>query len=185
VELSRRTEVVCDDGPVGHVDLLLLDPATGAATHVVVRRAVLGPLGSRDVVVPLAWARSISEERIELAVGCGDLELLPEYRPDSELLDAIYQALSEDPRFQGVEFYTLHPEVVNGVVTLRGHVRTAELRAAAEAVVRGVRGVLGVNNQLVADDELSEAVARALEADWFRWVVLSSGTLCPDNVGRR
>src|ERR1700694_4864902 len=65
--ISRNTEVVCADGPVGKVRQVLLDRPTGAATHIVVRIGgrLLRP---REVVVPLSWARSITCERIELAV---------------------------------------------------------------------------------------------------------------------
>ena len=163
VDLSRATEVVCDDGPAGHVELLLLDPVRGAATHAVVRRAWLDLVPREDLVVPLAWARRISSERIELAVSRADLDLLPRYRPDQELLGEVYEALSADPRFQSVELYTLHAEVENGVVLLKGNVRTTQLKSAAEEIVGKVQGVIGVDNRLVADPDLEQAVTRALE----------------------
>jgi osmotically-inducible protein OsmY len=162
VELSRRTEVVCTDGPAGQVHQVLLDRDSGVATHVVMRRGLRLP---RDVVVPLSWARSITPERIELAVGCDELDLLPEYRPDEEIADNVLQRLHDTPQFQGVDLDSVHIEVNGGVVWLGGHVRSRDLRELAGEVATRVPGVLRVENALIADDELAAEVERALLAD--------------------
>jgi len=165
VEITRRTVVRCDGGTVGRVDLVLFDRSFGGATHVVVRRGLAGMLAPRDIIVPLSWATRITPEEIELGVSCDEVELLPEYRPDVEILGEVYQALREDPRFEGVDFYAVHVEVDEGIVRLRGHVRTRELRQAAEELAWRVRGVLGVDNGLFADEEITQEVAKAIEGD--------------------
>jgi osmotically-inducible protein OsmY len=146
------------------VTQVLVDPASGAATHVVVRYPV-GLLKTRDVVVPLSWASSVTPERLVLAVRRDDLDHLPEYRPDEEIRDEVLLRLHADPRFQGVDFDALHVEVAGGVVRLGGHVRRMDLKSAAERIAAGVPGVLSVESLMVADDQLQAAVERAVHAD--------------------
>ncbi len=165
VEIGRSTIVRCQGGTLGRVDLVLFDRAFGGVTHVVVRRGIAGMLAPRDIIVPLSWAKSITSEEIELAVSCEEVDLLPEYRTDVEILADIYQALRDDQRFEGVDFYALHVDVDEGIVRLRGHVRTLELKQAAEEIAWRVRGVLGVDNSLVADEEIVQAVTAAITHD--------------------
>src|ERR1700730_6848428 len=161
--ISRNTEVVSADGPVGKVRQVLLDRPTGAATHIVVRIAgrLLRP---REVVVPLSWARTITPERIELAVESDELDGLPEFRSDDEIVLDVLQRLDESPTFQGIDRYTARVDVDAAVVRLSGRVRTSVLKQAAEELAASVRGVLSVDNQLIADDELAIHVQAALRA---------------------
>ena len=50
------------------------------------------------------------------------------------------------------------------MVRLSGRVRTSVLKQAAEELAASVRGVLSVDNQLIADDELAIHVQAALRA---------------------
>jgi len=52
--------VVCRDGRVGTVDLVLLDPTSRRATHFVVRQS---DLLEQDTIVPTDWVREIRERR--------------------------------------------------------------------------------------------------------------------------
>ncbi len=162
--LSRSTEVVCTDGAAGRVRCVLVDRLSGAVTHVVVRVSV-GLLAPRELVVPLSWARSFTPERIELAASRDELVGLPEFRPDDDIAIEMLRRLDESPVFQGINRYTARVDVDGGVVRLSGRVRSAELRQAAEDVAVGVRGVLSVDNQLVADDVLAASVVQALQAN--------------------
>jgi Mg2+/Co2+ transporter CorC/osmotically-inducible protein OsmY len=164
VEVSRRTAVVCTDGPVGKVRHALLDRASGAVTHIVVGIST-GILARREIVVPLSWASSITPKRIELAVSRDDLAELPEFRPDDETAVEVLRKIDEDPRFQSIDRYTLRVEVHGGVVRLTGRVRSAELKRAVEELVASARGVLAVDNDLVADDELAANVEQALATE--------------------
>jgi sporulation protein YlmC with PRC-barrel domain len=78
VTIRRGDEVVAADGQsVGHVDELLVDPADGHVTHVVLREGNF--LRREDVVVPIAGAR-FDEGRVVLGLDTaqlGELDHIP------------------------------------------------------------------------------------------------------------
>jgi Mg2+/Co2+ transporter CorC/osmotically-inducible protein OsmY/sporulation protein YlmC with PRC-barrel domain len=160
--VALGTTVTSLDGPVGTVRHVVVDRATGAVTHIVVRTSWL--LVPRDIVVPLTWARSITPESIELAARRDELLELPEFHSDDEIRSGILRRLAQDARFDGVDRYTLTVEVQGGAVRLGGRVRTAELKRAAEELAANVPGVVSVTNQAIADDELAISLEHALRA---------------------
>jgi Mg2+/Co2+ transporter CorC/osmotically-inducible protein OsmY len=162
-QISDRTEVVGLDGPIGRVRNLLTNKTSGVVTHIVVRMSS-GLLPPREVVVPIALARTITPERIELAATRAELLELPEFRPDEEIGVDVLRRLHEDPRFQGIDQYTIQVEVDGGVVRLLGRVRTTELKRAAEELAAQTRGVLAVENKLIADNELAARIEQELRA---------------------
>jgi osmotically-inducible protein OsmY len=151
------------DGPIGRVRNLLTNKTSGVVTHIVVRMSS-GLLPPREVVVPIALARTITPERIELAATRAELLELPEFRPDEEIGVDVLRRLHEDPRFQGIDQYTIQVEVDGGVVRLLGRVRTTELKRAAEELAAQTRGVLAVENKLITDDELAARIEQELRA---------------------
>lgn len=161
--VAEGMEVVCRDGKVGRVALVLLDQQTRHATHIVVRQ---GWLARRDIIVPLDWAIEVTHDRIVLDARDWQLEQLPEYRPDEEIAEDVRQVLYEAPVFHdGADFYAMQVRVQDGVVTLRGNVRNSARRIDAELLARRIRGVLEVRNELISDDELEIEVERALRRD--------------------
>jgi osmotically-inducible protein OsmY len=170
--LSERTEVLASDGQVGFVRRVVVDGTTGLATHVVVR-LTKGLLVPRDVVVPLSWARYVSSERVELTVSVDDLLGLPEYRDDDEIRAAILEELVSDPRFAGLDQHTVKVEVKAGVVRLSGRVLRSETRQAASEIAGRQHGVVAVQNDLEADDEIAARVRAALEAAGIEGVEVS------------
>jgi osmotically-inducible protein OsmY len=156
------TRVEALDGPVGIVDRVLLDAKTHRATHFVLRK---GLLFGYDLIVPVDWAIKITPERVALDVSKEELAHLPEYRPDDELASDVEQALWDDEILRRVDFPLLRASVRDGSVTLEGYVVTSAHRRRAEEIVRQVRGVLGVDNRLIGDDDLEIAVAQALGRD--------------------
>jgi osmotically-inducible protein OsmY len=97
-----------------------------------------------------------------LAVSCQYLVELPEFRSDEEIKSEVLRRLHDDARFVGIERYTLRVDVDAGVVRLQGRVRTTDLKRAAEELARGVRGVLSVTNDVLADDEIARQVEDAM-----------------------
>jgi osmotically-inducible protein OsmY/sporulation protein YlmC with PRC-barrel domain len=167
VTLRRGQPVVCLGGAAGHVERVLMDLATGAVTHFVLRRGGVGPFFGRSVVVPVDWARWIDDDAVLLDVGQEQLDSLPEYRghPDDRALEAaVRQALAQDARTQAV---AARVGVVahDGVVDLTGSVASEETRAAAAAVASRAPGVREVRNALTADTRLRAAVQEALAED--------------------
>jgi BON domain len=65
---------------------------------------------------------------------------------DAEVKSAIEQVFASDPALADVDVNLI---VENGRVTLSGAVNSAEIKQKAERAVRSVKGVTGVNNQLV------------------------------------
>jgi sporulation protein YlmC with PRC-barrel domain len=74
ITIRRGDEVASADGQsVGHVDELLVDPADGQVTHVVLRSGNF--LRREDVVVPIAGAR-FDEGRVVLGLDTAQLDAL-------------------------------------------------------------------------------------------------------------
>jgi len=65
-----------EDERVGHLDRVVLDPASKEVTHIVARK---GFLFSEDKVIPVNLIASATEERITLREAAGDLQALPNF----------------------------------------------------------------------------------------------------------
>lgn len=65
---------------------------------------------------------------------------------DDEIYDLVRRRLAGDPDVKGGAFDIA---VVNGVVTLKGAVRSEKAKKKAEKLVKKIKGVKGVDNQLV------------------------------------
>jgi uncharacterized protein YrrD len=153
--LRAGQRVVCRDGEVGPLDLVLLDPDSRRVTHFVVRR---GGLLGRDTIVPVEWVREITRDQVVLDVYRGQLEQLPAYRPDEEITDDVLEALWDHSDLPPGELQLVGVRTRDGVVELDGHTLTEGAKATIEAVARSVPGVLGVRNRLQSLDALAAAV---------------------------
>jgi hypothetical protein len=164
-------------GFLGIVDRVLTDPDTAQVTHFVLRQ---GAPWSRPVVVPVGWAAEVTPATVRLAVDRAQVNILPEYRPDRELTEAVLAALRVYPRFRRVLWdvisfapplshprreWAIHVRVAQGVVTLEGHVPAQGFGNMAAHIASHVPGVRAVRDRLVADDDLQVAVAVALGRD--------------------
>jgi sporulation protein YlmC with PRC-barrel domain len=70
--------LTADDKDIGHVEELLTDSATDRATYFVSEH---GFLTKTKKLIPTTWIRKVSETEIELTVGSGVVDELPEYQP--------------------------------------------------------------------------------------------------------
>ena len=84
---------------------------------------------------------------------------------DRLILDDVEHAIGDDEVLRRIDLPTLRIQVRDGRVLLRGNVATRPHGERIDAIVRKVRGVREVANQLVADDDLAQAVAGALGED--------------------
>ncbi len=89
--------------------------------------------------------------------------------PDNDLLDDVEHALTRDP---ATEAYELKIEVNSAKVHVTGTVKSWEEKQLVTNVVKGVRGVREVNNELAfdtgtqrTDDEIKEDIRQALRWD--------------------
>jgi hypothetical protein len=147
-------EVAGRDGRAGSLTQVLLDSASRRVTHFVMQRE---GTSERDVIVPVAWIQSVTRDRIALEVGEEQLDRLPEYRPDEQItadaLDVLWYRSDISP--QALRYVDLQTR--DGIVELTGSTGTDQAVSAIEAVIRGLRGVLGVRNDLTSFETLGRA----------------------------
>ena len=107
-----------------------------------------------DIIEPLDWATGITSGRSMLDAQPRQLEQLPEYRRDNELIPDnalerdVERVLKRDERLQVQDVRVV---AVLGLVRLEGHVATPDQRALAAQITRHVPGVQAVNNALKVD----------------------------------
>lgn len=161
--VRRGMLAVCRDGPAGRVGAVLRQPHTAAPTHLVVRR---GWLNRRLIKIPLRWVIAIDGDRIMLNIRQWQLAHLPQHRSDVQIGWDVRLALATSDAFavQG-DAVALEVLVREGMVELRGNVRSLALKFAAQQIAHRIEGVQEVRNTLLVDDELRRRVLRALAAD--------------------
>lgn len=89
-------------------------------------------------------------------------------RPDADLRADVADALAADSRLRPMRLTRLsriRSAVAEGTVTLTGYVPNDSYRREARARATGVRGILGVTDELVADERVTGDVAQALVAE--------------------
>ena len=99
------------------------------------------------------------------------VSVAPTIRPDPAIKSDVEQAILDDP---AVGRYDIHVTVINGVVALTGKVGSYVEQQLAPTVVKAVRGVTAVNNDITfsmanalprTDDEIAADVQRRLDLD--------------------
>lgn len=107
--------------------------------------------------------REVTLERgaVQLAA---QLDALPVYRPDPELLQAVRDALAAHPYLTADDRRTVGVDVADGVAHLSGNVRTPQAEASVRDAAASVPGVSEVRSAVVDDRALETAVGRALDA---------------------
>lgn len=83
-------------------------------------------------------------------------------RADDSIAEKVDQALRKNSVLRSTDYGKIDVAVHDGFVYLSGHVISAGNQRRAEDAVSTIPGVLGVKNNLVADDQLIREVAGAL-----------------------
>ena len=158
--VGRGSRVYCLDGPLGTVDHVLLKPATGEVTHLVMKQ---GALLARSIIVPVEMIRVADETGIYVDAKRDALLQLHTFslRADEALLSEIKQRLSS----VGAELRDIEVSVARGLVRLSGSVPTIKAKRRAESLVRSLEGVVGVENALTVDSAVAAGVTAALAKD--------------------
>ena len=73
--MDADTKVRSADGPVGRIDELLVDPASGSITHLRLRKGYMW--APKEVMVPISEVDRMGDQRIYLRMNRGDIEALP------------------------------------------------------------------------------------------------------------
>jgi hypothetical protein len=152
IEAGQR--VVCRDGDVGPLVLVMVEPSTSRMTEIVVGRDDSPGIKS---IVPVAWALDVTGDPIVLDASRQQLESLPEYRPDDAITDAVSSLLWYRSDIRPADLHHVRVRAHNGIVELSGMTRTAGSRMAIEGLVRGMSGVLGVHNEIRTFEALGAA----------------------------
>jgi osmotically-inducible protein OsmY len=109
------------------------------------------------------------------------LNTLPAYFDDDEILERVQDAVREDPVLPVDDKSTLVLDVDRGNVTVSGNVRARTTRDLVHAIVQRVAGVVSVRNQIADDLALETAIGLALaRAGYTR----ASEVTARSNLGR-
>ena len=152
IEAGQR--VVCRDGDVGSLVLVMVEPSSHRMTQIVVSR---DDSPGRNTMVPAAWALEVTDDPIVLDATRERLDSLPEYRPDDAITDAVSGLLWYRSDIRPADLHHVRVRTRDGIVELSGMTRTERSRMTIEGLVRGVSGVLGVRNELGTFEALGAA----------------------------
>jgi osmotically-inducible protein OsmY len=142
--------------PVGHPGAKV----AGALVRTNDRRATDFLLDSRGKV------RRVSRDQVTfegptLAVG-QQLDTLPQYYDDEEIMERIRAAIGDDPVLPIDDKSMLEISVDRGNVALAGNVRARSTRELAQGIVQRTPGVVSVKNEIADDLALETAIGLAL-----------------------
>lgn len=156
--LDSRTRVA---GSQARLVGLMVDHRSRRATHLLLER---GPFRLEDRLVPIQEA-VLKDGAIVLN---RQLEAHPIYRSDDDLIRAVRAALATHPYLSEDDRRGIIVEASDGVLSLRGNVRTAAARSWVQQCAQ-VDGALESRIEVIDDPALEIAVAKALaEASLFR-----------------
>lgn len=153
--------VFCRDESAGWVSLILLDPGGRVKGFVLHTSHLLG----RNLIVPIAWVQDVHGNHVYLSIEKTDLQSLPDYGLDNALATEVEHILWSDEILRNTDYNEIRVSVEDGIVRSQGHVSTLRNKRRAEEAAASVVGVLGLENDLVLDQDLTTGVAQALAND--------------------
>jgi osmotically-inducible protein OsmY len=159
--VSVGQRVFCRDEYAGWVALMLLEPSGRVKGFVLHTR----PLFGRNLIVPIAWVHEVERNRVSLSVEKRDLDNLSDYGPDDALAAKVKKALWSDEILRNTDYGEIDISIKDGTARLQGHVSTLRNKKRAEEAAYSIIGVLGLENDLVVDDDIVTDVAQALGKD--------------------
>ncbi len=160
--LRRGLPVFSTDGKkLGTLDHLLIERETGRIAYLAVRK---GLLLQHSRLIPVEEIAEITDEGVTLKLTLEEVCKLPHFksRNDEAIAQELRRLLDEEEEF---DFSAVQVSVDRGHVTLTGHVASIKAKRRAEALARGILGVVGVTNHLITDGDLKARVITALAAD--------------------
>lgn len=157
--LRTGQRIVCADGAVGTLALVLLDAVTQRALWLVVRHDSL--IGEQRLV-PVEWLDVVGGDLITLDVGLLLVAQMPEYRSDDAVTGDVFDALWCAPDLAPADLSEVQEQASDGTVWLEGVTRTEHARARIVSVVLSVRGVLAVRDDYLQSLEALAAATTGL-----------------------
>jgi osmotically-inducible protein OsmY len=154
-------------------DELLMDSAVPAyRIDVITIDGIVTLSGAVDNILAKERAARIAEIVKGVRAVVNEVRVVPPIlRSDREIRNDVEDALLADP---ATDSYEIDVEVEDNVVSLSGTVESWQEKELCETVAKGVKGVKGVNNNIVVswrtkrfDDEIKAEIKKTLEWDAF------------------
>jgi osmotically-inducible protein OsmY len=146
------------DQTFGLITKLYLNPG-GKISHLAIRTT---RLFGRHKMVPIASVSDVTPLRVLLSINRHQFRELPGFHSDGLIAEGVDRALWKDIVLRDTDYGEIDVRVVDGIVTLNGHVITGMNQWRAETAAKSIPGVLGVKSYLVPDDRLTVEIAGAL-----------------------
>jgi osmotically-inducible protein OsmY len=158
ITIIIRTQLLRDEGVEAH----LID--VGTEDGIVVLS------GSVDNLLAKDQAFRIAESLKGVRAVVNNISVLPIKRTDVEILQDVKNGLAAD---SATSPFNINVEVKNGIVTLSGKVKFWNDKQLATQVVKKIKGVKGIKNQITfnnidvdrSDSEIQAAIERRLRLD--------------------
>lgn len=155
-------------------DSLIDDFLLNVRVHdgIVIVSGIAGTLAERSRIARKAWVagvKDVSTTAVKIRTWANDPDVRTHgFTPksDDDIASALQVAMKLDPR---VHSYNLSTDVSDGRVTLRGTVKSADAKQAAEMIARDTVGVVEVENQIIVATGISDKkVAHAIRGALLR-----------------
>lgn len=156
---SRQTQVIVNGNTLG----TLTQVSISASNHTLHRLTIKRGLGS-EVLVEASQIREIGDNGHSITCTVPAGTDLIAYRPDADLQDDAQSALWNYSRLR-VDMRAVQLRVIDGEVWLIGHVSSTLNRRVMSELLEGIKGLVAIHNELIADSDLANDIARALAND--------------------
>ena len=157
--LSRHTQVIVNGNSLG----TLTQVSMTTNNHTLHRLTIKRGMGS-EVLVEANQIREIGDQGHSITCTLPAGTTLIPYRPDADLQDDVHSALWNYARLR-VDLRAVQLRVIDGEVWLTGHVSSTLNRRVMSELLEGIKGLVAIHNELVADSDLAIEISRALADD--------------------
>ena len=151
---TEDTEIHLDDGGKLQLKGLRFTGENHMLTHFIVTHPERG-----NLLLPIDTATEFNSRRIKVNIVQTALTALPVHRLDSGIEDDLSKALFQSDDVPQVDLSEIQAKVVDGIIQLRGNVRTPVVVNEVEKLAHAIRGCVAVDNQLASDWEIDLAIA--------------------------
>ena len=155
--INKTTRAEQKKGAIGNIAHISFATDTGVANNIVIKS------GNTLKVIPAAAIVSVSENAKTIEFADDDTLFTP-YVPDTDLQEAIYNALYNYPRLR-IDLHSVQIRAIDGEVWLTGFVSSTLNRKIIEKLLVPIQGISELHNDIVDDTDLSISISRALSQD--------------------
>ena len=149
-------------GATGKGSLLLVavQPVSGLLSYIVAHHLHAG----QDTMLAQEYITGMAADHVTVTVPSAAFQALPAYRSDADLQQDVERMLFDMTSLH-VDLKGMLIRVLDGVLYLDGNISSSLRADVVQDQAYGVRGLLGVKNNLLGDDILAADLASALGRD--------------------